>query len=217
MKIEQNVLKSAVASAFFLALTACTNIGSSRDVANPEVSGSVLATQVCSNCHGITGQSISPSFPKLAGQQKDYLSAQLVDFKRHDRSDSRGTQYMWGFTHLTAKQVEELADYFSNQPPMLRRNGEPALLARGAEIFNNGIAENGVVACLACHGPNAEGNGTFPRLAGQHANYIVEQIKVFKNSDQRPRGAPMKQITHALSEQDMLAVAEYVESIGSLR
>jgi cytochrome c553 len=214
MKSIQLILKSAGMLAVALALPACTNLGYSRDVANPDISGSVVAVQVCSNCHGVTGESVSPSFPKLAGQQKEYLAAQLADFKGHDRSDSRGTQYMWGFTHLTTKQVDELADYFSSQPPMRANSGQSALLARGEQIFTNGVAENEVVACMTCHGPKAEGNATFPRLAGQHASYIVEQIKVFKLTDQRPRGAAMKQVTHALSDPDIAAVAQYLESIG---
>ena len=217
MKIKQILLKFVTGFALVLALPACTNLGSSRDVANPEVPGNVVAAQVCSNCHGVTGESTSPAFPKLAGQQKEYLAAQLADFKGHDRSDSRGTQYMWGFTHLTAKQVDELADYFSSQSPMRARVGQSTLLTRGEQIFNNGIAENEVVACMACHGPKAEGNGTFPRLAGQHASYILEQIRVFKHTDQRPRGAAMKQVTHALSDQDMEAVAQYLESIGTVK
>ncbi|WP_342620795.1 c-type cytochrome [Rhodoferax sp. GW822-FHT02A01] len=217
MKTKQLLLKSFTVVAAVLTMSACTSLGSSRDVANPGVPGKVVAVQVCSNCHGVTGESTSPAFPKLAGQQKEYLAAQLADFKGHDRSDSRGTQYMWGFTHLTAGQVDELADYFSSQPAMRAHIGQSALLVRGEQIFNNGIPENEVVACMACHGPKAEGNGGFPRLAGQHASYVVEQLKVFKHTDQRPRGAAMKQITHALSDQDMEAVAQYLASIGSPR
>ena len=209
------MLKSTLALALLLAMTACTHMGSSRDVANPEILGAVIAAQVCSNCHGLTGESSSPSFPKLAGQRKEYLAAQLVDFKGHDRSDARGTQYMWGFTHLTAKQLDELAEYFSSQPPMRGRVMEAMLVVRGEQIFSNGITENEVLPCVACHGPAAEGNGVIPRLAGQHASYTVEQLNVFKTSDQRPRGTVMKQVTHALSDQDMQAVARYVESIGA--
>ena len=203
-----------LALALTLALPGCTSLGSSRDEANPEVTGATLAAQVCSNCHGLSGESISPMFPKLAGQQRDYLAAQLADFKAHDRSDARGEQYMWGFTHLSAKQVDELADYFSSQPAMARGEGPAALVARGEVIFRQGIADAGVLPCMACHGDSAQGNGVIPRLAGQHASYIVAQIKVFKNTDHRPRGAAMKQEIHALSDDDVLAVAQYMESAG---
>ena len=215
--IKQVVLKAVAMGMLLTAVAACTHLGSSRDVANPDVSGKTIAVQVCSNCHGLTGESTSPAFPKLAGQQRDYLAAQLMDFKGHDRSDSRGTQYMWGFTHLTAAQVDALADYFSSQAPMQGRSEASAQVSRGEEIFRNGIAADEVLACVTCHGPTAAGNGAIPRLAGQHANYLVEQLKVFKLTDQRPRGAAMKQVTHALSEQDMLAVARYLQTVGAVQ
>ena len=198
-----------------IAVSACSNFGSSRDVANPALPGKSVAAQVCSNCHGLTGESTSPVFPKLAGQQKDYLVVQLTDFKGHERKDDRGTQYMWGFTHLTDSQVNELADYFSTQAPMRAHAAPAAALSRGETIFSQGIPESAVIACTSCHGPTAEGNGAIPRLAGQHASYIVEQIKVFQNTDQRPRGAAMKMVTHALSAQDTQAVALYLASIGA--
>ena len=131
-----------------LALAACSNIDSSRNVNNPNVPGRILAAQVCSTCHGLTGESVSPMFPKLAGQKKEYLVAQLADFKGHMRSDSRGTQYMWGFTHLTPVQIEELAEYFAGQEPMRGRTGNSGSLVRGETIFHSGLPDLGVVQCL---------------------------------------------------------------------
>ncbi|MDE2417865.1 MAG: cytochrome c4 [Burkholderiales bacterium] len=200
-----------------LALSACTNIQSSRNVNDSTVAGKTIAVQVCSSCHGVTGESTSPMFPKLAGQQRQYLVAQLTDFKGHDRSDSRGAEYMWGFTHLTDKQVGELADYFSAQSPMKGRMDAGPALARGKVIFDSGIPEKGVVQCSSCHGPVGQGNESFPRLAGQHSNYVFEQIKVFQLTDKRPRGAAMKQVTHELSDTDALAVSKYIESLGASR
>jgi cytochrome c553 len=215
MKRIQTLLTALGAALVIAGVTGCANPKASRDVSDPDVKGATLAVQVCSACHGVTGQSVSPAFPKLAGQQHDYLVAQLGDFKGHERGDSRGVQYMWGFTHLSTAQVEELATYFSSQPPMLAAPTVQADLARGKEIFEAGVPDKGVVQCAACHGPTGEGNGAFPRLAGQHSAYVLEQIKVFQLTDQRPRGAPMKAITHDLSESDALAVAHYVSSIGA--
>ena len=211
-------LQATVFSAILLTLPACTNLKSSRDVSDPGVPGRVLAVQVCSSCHGVTGESTSPAFPKLAGQQKQYLVAQLTDFKGHERRDSRGTEYMWGFTHLSSRQVDELADYFSSQTPMQgHAEAADAGMARGEAIFRQGIPDKGVVQCASCHGAAGEGQGTFPRLAGQHANYLLEQIKVFQLTDQRPRGAVMKQVTHELSDTDAAAVTRYIASLGAAR
>ncbi len=217
MKVMNTSMRLSLAGLVSVLMFGCSNIERSRNVSNPNVSGKTLAEQVCSNCHGMTGESASPMFPKLAGQQKAYLVAQITDFKGHDRSDSRGATYMWGFTHLTTPQVDELAEYFSAQPPMAGRRNSSVLLARGEEIFRHGLPDKGVVQCAACHGTSGEGNGTFPRLAGQHANYVIEQIKVLQQTDQRPRGAAMKQVTHELSESETMAVAQYLESIGSFK
>lgn len=159
-----------------VALMSCT---STKEDTSQEVSpmpGIAMADQVCSLCHGLTGESVSLLFPKLAGQQKEYLKLQLSDFKLHTRSDKTGAQYMSGLTHLTETQIEELADYFSSQSPMKADVG--ASDARGESIFRNGIPESGVARCSACHGAGGEGKGAVPRLAGQHADYVVSQMKV---------------------------------------
>jgi cytochrome c553 len=214
MKAWTNIWSPGLLAFALAALSGCANPPSSRNVNDPQASGKSIAVQVCSNCHGMTGESISPMFPKLAGQQREYLLAQLADFKGHERSDSRSVQYMWGFTHLSAKQVDELADYFSGQTPMRAVAAGDADLARGKALFEGGLPDKGLVQCTACHGPNGEGNGSFPRLAGQHPAYVLEQIKVFQLTDLRPRGAPMKQVTHALADSDAQAIAQYIGTIG---
>jgi cytochrome c553 len=215
MKAAYRHITTAVVVALALAgLAGCADPQKSRNVNDPQLSGKTIAMQVCSNCHGPAGESTSPMFPKLAGQQREYLIAQLADFKGHDRSDSAGVQYMWGFTHLTARQVDELAEHFSSQTPMRASAVNYPDRARGKLVFEQGLADSGVVQCVACHGPSGEGNASFPRLAGQHSAYVLEQIKVFQSSDLRPRGAPMKQITHSLSEADALAVAHYIAGMG---
>jgi cytochrome c553 len=208
---------AAIAAALLLALPACTNLKSSRSIDNSEVKGNVLAVQVCSACHGVTGESGSPMFPKLAGQQKEYLQLQLTDFKGHERKDSKGTQYMWGYADLTRQQMDEIVDYFASQAPMKPNapDAKPAVLTRGQVIFSQGIPEKNVVACAACHGAGGEGNGAIPRLAGQHAHYVLEQIKVFQTTQQRPRGAAMQQVTHDMPDVDSEAVATFIASMGS--
>jgi len=196
-----------------LLLGACADMERSPSKEQIAMTGQQLVQKVCSQCHGITGESESPGFPKLAGQQKIYLSLQLADFKGHQRSDASGAKYMWGFTHLSARQIDELSDYFSAQQPM--RKSEQAPSPRGAVIFNQGLPDLGVVQCAACHGDHAQGHDEIPRLAGQHAKYLEQQLSVFKYTDQRPRGATMKAVTHDLSDDDARAVAQYIASLGS--
>src|SRR5664279_2206343 len=114
-------------------VAACANLPRSRDLANPDVHGKVLAQQVCSNCHGVTGISISPNIPILAGQQEAYLVAQLKDFRKQSRRDPAGFEYMWGISRsLTDNQIDELAKYFSAQRPRVQTNeASPAHIDAG--------------------------------------------------------------------------------------
>ncbi|NUT90079.1 c-type cytochrome [Pseudomonas corrugata] len=172
----------------------------------------VLVDDVCSLCHGLTGESISPMFPKLAGQQKDYLKVQLTDFKGHARMDKAATQYMWGFTHLTESQIAELADYFSGQRPMQAEAETPD--ARGELIFRQGVPESNIAPCSTCHGAVGQGLGQTPRVAGQHAAYMVRQIKLLQQADLQKRRDPASQIAHALSDGDAQSVALYMARLG---
>ncbi len=200
-----------------LALSACSNTERSRDLNNPEVSASTTALQVCSNCHGVKGVSTSPNFPNLAGQSQAYLEKQLTDFRSHGRSDPEGFEYMWGLSsHLTDGQIKALATYFSQLPPTrgnVDNYGTPEMLSAGRAIFEKGIEAEGVPACSACHGVYAQGSDQFPRLAGQHADYLVKQINVFKLTEQRPTGVAMKAVTHNISSENIMSVAAYLETL----
>jgi cytochrome c553 len=190
----------------------CSNLERSRDLANPNVSPAVTAVQVCSICHGIDGNSVSPNFPRLAGQQAAYLVAQLQNFRSHERSDPPGFVYMWGISHhLTDEQIKGLADYFSKQVPKRNAVVDAPLLAAGKEIYEQGVPDQNVIACSACHGPKAEGIEAFPRLAWQHADYIVKQLDIFQNTQGRP-GTPMETITHPLTGANKEAVAAYLQA-----
>lgn len=190
----------------------CTNLERSRDLANPRVPPAVTAVQVCSNCHGVDGNSVSPNFPRLAGQQPLYLIAQLENFRSHHRSDPAGFEYMWGISHsLSDDQIKGLAEYFSKQVPKPNAPVNAQQMAAGKEIYEKGVPAKDTPPCFACHGPKAEGTANFPRLANQHQDYLVKQLHVFQETEGRP-GTPMKQITHSLSPEEMEAVAGYLQA-----
>ena len=193
----------------------CANEPRSRDTANPNVSGETLALQVCSNCHGATGNSSSPNFPNLAGQPEAYLVAQLQGFKGHSRSDPAGYEYMWGLSrNLSDSQIQELAAHFAAEKPERQQiEGNSERIAAGKSIFTNGIPEKGVPPCGSCHGPEGKGNAAFPRIAGQHADYLVKQLTVFQRTDERPSAALMKTVAHNLTRENIVNVADYLQAI----
>lgn len=193
----------------------CANVERSRDTANPNVSGDTLALQVCSNCHGRTGNSTSPNFPNLAQQQEAYITSQLHEFKNHSREDPAGFEYMWGLSHnLTDKQIQELATHFASQklePQPVE--GKPGRIAAGKIIFTDGIAASSVPACGSCHGPDGMGNAAFPRIAAQHKDYLAKQLKIFQRTNERPAGAVMKTVAHQLTQQNIDDVSAYLQAM----
>ena len=202
-----------------LAISACSSPERSRDLNDASIPVKATALQVCSNCHGGNGVSISPNFPNLAAQTQPYIAKQLTAFRSHARSDPEGYEYMWGLSsHLTDAQINGLASYYSQLPPPAGSQDNSGKLKtdkEGQRIFEEGIPASGVPACTACHGAHAEGNDQFPRLAGQHAGYLVKQLKVFQLTDQRPDGVAMKAVTHNLTPENMLSVAAYLEAMSS--
>ena len=210
-----------VSSAFaFLAVlvlcVGCSTLERSRDIGNPAVSGATLAAQVCSNCHGIDGNATSPNFPRLAGQPEAYVTLQLKSFRAHDRRDPAGFEYMWGLSRaLTDAQIDGLAAYFHAQPPKRNPAGSGPLAAAGKVIFEGGLPDQHVPACTSCHGANGEGHDQFPRLAGQHADYVIKQLNVFQRSDERPEGAVMKVVAHELQPAQIEAIGAYVQGAAA--
>jgi cytochrome c553 len=199
-----------------LLIAGCTNLDRSRDLANPNVRPEVTARQLCSDCHGVDGNSVSPNFPKLAGQQEEYLVKQLQSFRHGERASEQSYQYMWGMTGtLTDEQIKGLAHYYNQHVMKLMSGNEmdKILLNKGKEIFENGIPAKQSSACKLCHGAAGEGMATIPRIAGQHAAYLVRQLVVFQENEGRP-GTPMETVTHGLSTEEMDSVASYLQALG---
>jgi len=173
-----------------------------------------LAQQVCSLCHGVNGQAISPNFPNLAAQQPAYFMAQMKEFRGHNRLDPAGFEYMWGLSRsLTDDQIKGLADYFAAQAPAVAPGSlaDAATVAGGKAIYEQGVPEKNIPACSVCHGAQAAGNEQFPRLAHQHADYLLKQLMVFQRTDERPEGSIMKVVAHELTHKNMEDLAAYLQ------
>jgi cytochrome c553 len=205
---------AATATLVAVMTAGCANPERSRDLNNPAVPAVTLAQQVCSNCHGVTGVAVSPNFPNLAGQPEAYLVAQLNGFKGRGRRDPAGFEYMWGLSrHLTDAQIQGLAAYYAAQTPARQPSeGTAAQIDAGRTIFTHGVPAKNIPPCLSCHGDAGQGNATFPRLAGQHADYVIKQLVVFQRTDERPEGSIMKTIAHDLTGNDIRNVAAFVQA-----
>jgi cytochrome c553 len=116
---------------------------------------------------------------------------------------------MWGMaSQLSDASISGLATYFSQQSAAEGRGGNSTLIAQGKRIFMEGVPVRQIPACASCQ---AQGNGPFPRLAGQHAPYLLKQLLVIQNV---LRTAPvMHGVIKDLTRDQMQAVVAYLESI----
>lgn len=206
------IATAALAATLF---AGCANPERSRDLGNPSIAGAVLAQQACSLCHGVRGVSVSPNFPNLAAQQPDYLAAQLKGFRSQSRQDPEGYEYMWGVARrLTDAQIAGISAYYAAQPPVHPRAGsDAARVSAGRRLFNEGAPDRGVPACSSCHGEQGQGLAAFPRVAGQHADYVAKQLLVFKRTDQRPEGSAMQAVAHQLTPDDIANAAAFLPTL----
>lgn len=176
--------------------------------------GRQIASQVCLVCHGIDGngtEPTNPEFPKLAGKQAEYLNKQLKDFK----TGKRKNEVMAGMMeNLTSDDMANLSLYYAAQKakPGVVRN--PTLVDLGKKIYLEGNPDSGLPACAGCHEADARGFGSYPHLAGQHAEYTLLQLKRFSSGERdNDKGLAMQSVSAKMTEQEMKAVAEYLAGV----
>ena len=172
----------------------------------------------CGACHGADGNSLVPTFPKLAGLGEKYLLKQMIDI----RDGARPVPTMAG--QVDGKPDQDLADMAAFYAAQVRSGGQadPALVELGAKIYRGGIAERNVAACTACHSPSGKGNvpAGFPPLAGQHADYIAAQLKAYRQGYDDEAGRTnggdtkiMRTIAFGLSDKEIEAVSSYASGL----
>lgn len=195
---------------FFGLFVACRMLHGAEPASEAEESARVLATQVCSVCHGPGGTSTLPTFPNLAAQPRLYLLAKIKLFRNKSIVELKDHSDMLGLALIDDATTEALARYFSRQPPPAPVSGDAALISAGNKIFVQGVPDRGIAACAFCHGANANGIGIFPRLAGQRAEYVQRQLMLIQTS---LRDAPvMHGIIKDMTPDEMKAVAAFVQS-----
>ena len=137
---------------------------------------------------------------------------QLKAFRAQTRRDPEAHDYMWGISSawLDEKIVVEIADYFASRSPGSGKSGDAGTVAIGEQLYQKGSPDRNVPACSQCHGENAEGLSVFPRLAGQHAQYLTRQLQMLRI---RLRDSPlMHGVAKELTDADINALATYLQS-----
>lgn len=224
------MIKTLLTVSISLALTA----GAGIVHAQGNASGGKAKAASCAGCHGEDGNSAMPGFPKLAGQHKGYLVKQLQAFKGGTRLSPMMAPLA---ASLDDQAIEEIAAYYAgnkisaNPAPVLPADDDddaPAkteeqkkaalndLIAQGGDLYRNGNLATAVSACVACHGPYAEGNrpAAYPALHSQHADYLIKTLTDFKTGARtKNRENMMHMIAAKMSEQEIKAVAYYISTM----
>ncbi|MEZ5646764.1 MAG: c-type cytochrome [Burkholderiaceae bacterium] len=166
-----------------------------------------IAGGSCFLCHGAQGESTSEVFPRLAGQNAEYIAKQLAAFKSGQRKSSAMADMA---ARLTPDEMLALGHYYHQMPVSREDTKDPMLAGVGRYIFHNGNKYSGVPACASCHGQTGEGAANLPRLANQFSGYLFTQLKSFNTRERTNDNAVMHAVVEKMTELEMAAVAEYL-------
>jgi cytochrome c553 len=168
----------------------------------------------CSGCHGIDGNSMVPTFPKLAGQNEKYIVNQLKAFKD---SKGRKNDIMTGMVAALSEQdMSDIGAFYFSQTLSSAAPADETKLAEGRDIYKGGNLQTKMPACQACHGPDGAGNpGTgYAQVGGQYADYTKAQLMAFKNGERTTDDkAMMRDIVKMMSDKEIDAVSQYIASL----
>jgi cytochrome c553 len=197
-----------------IALSAGARAQDKDTVSQPELQAKI---DYCKTCHGFSGQGYRGFYPmpRLAGQQSNYIENQLHAFIERRRQNP----VMFNVAHvLNPAMVKGLAAYFGSLNPKPLGGAPKELVAAGKKIYEEGVPTSDVPPCASCHGPEAKGEGVFPRLAGQLHDYIMRKLVNWDNERGQDLKNPdtsaiMEPIAHSLTEQQIAAVAAYLSNL----
>lgn len=202
-------------SAFILiaALLTCSVAHAQTPLAKGNAKKGAKKAAVCASCHGKKGNSQNAQFPKLAGQNAQYVYNQLKAFK----SGKRKNAIMKGMaSSLSDQDMQDIAAYYSRQK-MSVGAANPELVDKGQQLYLGGDPENGIPACAACHSPTGAGNPAagYPHLAGQHAQYLATQLKAFRSGKRSGTDLAkvMDSVSNQLTDKQIKTVASYLQGL----
>ena len=178
--------------------------------------GAAIAAGVCAACHGADGNATGPTFPKLASQHAEYIAKELANFKviAPAKAAERPNPIMSPIAAaMSEADMKNVAAYYETQTLKPAQAKDKSSVALGQKIWRGGIADKGVPACAACHGPTGAGIPVqYPRLGGQWGEYLLTELQNF-HSGARANNVPMVTISGRLSDDEMKAVADYAAGL----
>lgn len=222
----------AIGALLLMAASALTAAPRYADLRHIEpIHGSAAAglkkATVCFACHGATGASVAPTFPRVAGQRADYLYHRLVSFKRADPKDPYySVSPMKAIAaNLSDTDMRDLATYFSSQTPPPTA-ASPAAPGKGEALFLAGDPARGTPPCQGCHGADAGGPSistgqyaAYPSLRGQYAPYLIARLTSFHKHLPHDTTSDfiMGSVAQTLDDESIQAIATWLSSLTPKR
>lgn len=183
--------------------------------AAPALAGEIANVSVrnCTWCHGPSAQGYWPA-PQLAAQQRQYIVNQLRSYRAHRRDNPFSKMYMWpAAANVDLQAARYLASYLSALPPHAADDGNRELVAQGRAIYQGGVPDSNIAACVACHGPGAQGIAEIPRLAGLSYTYLQDRLSQWREGYDSSAMHPMPHVAKQLSAEQIAAIASYLSFI----
>lgn len=187
--------------------------------------GQQIASGTCVACHNADGNSTIAINPKLAGQHEEYLYKQMKAFKPvGDTPAERPNAVMMGMAGpLSDQDMRDVSAWFASQAQKNGKAKDDGTVEAGKKLYRAGNISKGLPACAGCHGPTGSGIPVqYPRIAGQHAEYIEAQLKAFRTGADDPKDATgrandpnkmMRLVAIKMTDAEIKAVANYVAGL----
>lgn len=183
--------------------------------------GKEIAEGICAACHNVDGNSGISIYPKIAGQHVEYLNQQVIDIRDGKRAWGMAAAMQPMIMDLSDEDIHNVNAYFSQQLALPGESDPSGNMELGKQIYRGGLSAEGEPACMSCHGPNGAGipagsvakdgiNG-FPRISGQHKDYIVAQMQAFRDGTRTH--VMMSPIAHRLTDEQVDAVSNYIQGL----
>lgn len=182
--------------------------------------GKQIAENVCAACHAADGNSGIAMYPKLAAQDARYIELETLAIKKGERTTGSSAAMAPMVQNLSDEDIRNVSAYYAQQQPKAGEANPKENPKLGEAIYRTGLPSKGIPACMSCHGPAGAGmpaGGTavnaYPRVGGQHAAYVADQLKAYASGARKSPNNMMEDIAGRMSEAEIKAVGNFIQGL----
>ena len=216
--IKKLLLLTLLVSSFSVFAAAAGEMSEAKPMKRGDAEKGSKLVGTCVACHGADGNSISPDWPKLAGQNQKYIYEQLKYFRDGDRMNALMMSVTSYLQTLEDSDLLDIAAYYSDYAVTVgQAKNDEELLELGTQLYRFGNMKKGVPACTSCHAVQGQGNSLagFPSVAGQQVGYLTSTLKAYRSKERNAGESSlmMQSIAQNLSDDEIDALANYMHGL----